>query len=227
MRELRENMKRTALLTALCILAAGALASCGGGKGSSSSGTENTTGSAPKAASVTVPTDVTAVTEEASLTKPAKIDVDSEAEDTIRSFLTAMYSSNTGDTLKYMYPDAIYKALVDMGAESAFKDNDIKGTLTKFEITESSLLNPNPSASVLKSFFEDSAANNGIKLDVPIGIGKSYEVKAAFEVEIDGVSDGETVTMVVAYLSGEGWKVIPFSIDDIASMLDTASNKEE
>jgi len=219
-------MKRTAMFTALCILAAGALASCGG-NGGSSSGTENTTGSAPAATSATVLADVPTVTEEASLTKPAKINVDSEAEDTIRSFLTAMYSSNTGDTLKYMYPDAIYKALVDMGAESAFKDNDIKGALTKFEITESSLLNPNPSAAVLKSFFEESAANNGIKLDVPIGIGKSYEVKVDFEVDIDGTSDGETVTMVATYLSGDGWKVIPFSIDDIASMLNAASNKEE
>ena len=214
------------MFTALCILAAGALASCGG-NGGSSSGTENTTGSAPAATSATVLADVPTVTEEASLTKPAKINVDSEAEDTIRSFLTAMYSSNTGDTLKYMYPDAIYKALVDMGAESAFKDNDIKGALTKFEITESSLLNPNPSAAVLKSFFEESAANNGIKLDVPIGIGKSYEVKVDFEVDIDGTSDGETVTMVATYLSGDGWKVIPFSIDDIASMLNAASNKEE
>jgi hypothetical protein len=226
MTESRENMKRTAMFTALCILAAGALASCGG-NGGSSSGTENTTGSAPAATSATVLADVPTVTEEASLTKPAKINVDSEAEDTIRSFLTAMYSSNTGDTLKYMYPDAIYKALVDMGAESAFKDNDIKGALTKFEITESSLLNPNPSAAVLKSFFEESAANNGIKLDVPIGIGKSYEVKVDFEVDIDGTSDGETVTMVATYLSGDGWKVIPFSIDDIASMLNAASNKEE
>ena len=232
-------MKRKLASALACLMAAGMLVSCGKSGGSSS---QTETGSASKAAETSSKSALNKeISEKASENmqkylekakenrkEPSKssIPLNKDARAAVEGLVTCMFTNKPEKVMEYMYPDALCEPLIKAGAAGNFQSAEVEQfEMKEFLVLECSRLAPDTGYKAVEEYYETSAKNNGIS-GVDVAVTDGYCVNIKFRVVVDGEEDTDTEDAVIAYIDGEGWKVLPFSISYIMEQLDTVKNKE-
>jgi len=200
-------MKKMIILAASLMIFAGTAVSCGKNSGSSSEGT-------------TAP--------------PKKIkedaECDSEAEKAIRDCIEVMCTPESAeDILRCLYPKSIYNGILESGvvadaSRQSTEDNFNQSIseddeLVDFSIERCNMLNAEPWLDMLEQYFESTAKNFEIELDVPVMVTASCQADVSYTIASAGKEKKVKLSVVAVQIAGEGWKIIPYSGEQLASML--------
>ena len=223
-------MKRTAILLSALVLALGAFTSCGSGSGSSSADDK------PASTGSTLPSDISERAREnlnrqleetkkkSSSSGKSSVPCDPEAEAAAKELVTSMFTNEPEKVMEYMYPKSMSKLLIEAGAAKNFQSAEVNEfELKEFHIQECSRLAPDTGYKWVEKYYKTSAENNGIS-GGDVTVTNGYSVKLSFRIIADGEEDSDTEDAVLAYIEGDGWKVIPFSISDIQKQLEAAGS---
>ncbi|MBR4626896.1 MAG: hypothetical protein IKO47_04230 [Ruminococcus sp.] len=214
--------KHIALLSAL-LITLGASASCGSG----SSGSESTAASGKT--DIEIPSsamdDASRALDEAAGKgagdDSGNAECDDEAVTVLKDYVGSMFSGDTLKALKYMYPQKIYDFLAENGGENAFGSGVSGFELDEMRIGECSRLAPDTGYKTVEDFFNLSASNNGID-GVSVTVSDGYCAEVWFRITDGTNTDEDTENVVLAYIDGEGWKVIPLGIEELTDQVSKA-----
>lgn len=231
-------MKKLAAIAAVCILTAGVLVSCKSDSGSSSvkpsagtseavSVSETETSQMQGQLASLNPEALDKAREKASeyaqknnLDTGGFIPPEKEAEDALKSCITAMYTEGVNGTLKYFYPEKLYDAIISGKAKEYFNgQEDTDAEVTEFHITKSVRLAPNTGYGLAEKYFSVNAEKNGVS-DLAIKVVNGYSVEAEFKVKTSEGVDSDKEEMVLVELEEDGWKVIPLSVEQLKQILE-------
>ncbi|MBO5320293.1 MAG: hypothetical protein J6B01_10890 [Ruminococcus sp.] len=231
-------MKKMIILAASLMIFAGTAVSCGKSGGSSSesdtsSSSEASSGKytfeeAKKRAGESVRKKAAEALE--STTVPPKktqedAECDPEAEKAVRDYIGSMYRASVAETLKYMYPEAIYSQLIGTDAEKNFGEGGSEEIeVSDINIDNFEMLSAEPWLETIKQYFEMTAKSNGIELDSPIIVTKACEADVTFNVAANGTADEVDATVIAVNVSGEGWKLIPLESEKLAGVIEDTKN---
>lgn len=191
-------MKKMIILAASLMIFAGTAVSCGKNSGSSSEGT-------------TAP--------------PKKIkedaECDSEAEKAIRDCIEVMCTPESAeDILRCLYPKSIYNGILESGivaddSRQSTEDNFNQSIseddeLVDFSIERCNMLNAEPWLDTLEQYFESTAKNFEIELDVPLMVTASCQADVSYTIASAGKEKKVKLSVVAVQIAGEGWKIIPY-----------------
>lgn len=220
-------MKKMMILAAALVLSVGAAVSCGSKDGSSSekasadaSGTISAAeadGTTEKASLPTMNLEaIDKMGEKASeLKKGGFITCEKEAEETLRACIDSMFCSGAEETLKYLYPEAVYNAVVNGEAKDNFAaQGDPNAEVMNFHIKKCVYLAPDTGYELAEKYFVMTAESSGLS-DYSAAVSKGYSMEISFEVSLDGEKDSVSENVVLVNVEGEGWKVIPLSIEQL------------
>ena len=225
-------MKKRFMALMTCFAAAAALVSCGNSSDSSSASKTE-----PASAKATLDSELVSRAQEnmkkqlgehkelsSSLSK-SNIPCDKAAEETAKNFITALFTGETAEKISFTYPEALCKAITEAGGEKNFKQADISGSeLKEFHITGCSRLAPDTGYKLVEEFYRKNAEIYGIS-SADYTVTDGYCAEIYFTVIANGEKDSDTEEIILVNIKGEGWKVIPFSINTLKDQLD-AMNKE-
>ena len=225
-------MKKILAILLICMAAAGAGVSCGSSNSSSESaavsGTEQSSASAIEEGKKIAEErmretlkEIPTIQQSTLPDKPASVSCDPEAEQALKECIECMYTSDAAETLKYFYPKSMYDGLISGGIEENFKKSGVSGTVVSdFSIDRCELLSANPWLGTIKQYFTRTAENYSVETVVPVMVSKSYETDISFSVTEGGNTEKANVTVIVTYVSGDGWKVIPLSCDQLSEAIE-------
>ncbi len=231
-------MKKMIILAASLMIFAGTAVSCGKNSGSSSEGdTSSSDTSSNKASSGKYTFEEAekragesvrkkaAEALESTTAPPKKIkedaECDPEAEKAVRDFIEVMYTdSDVENTLKYLYPEAIYTELIGTDAEKNFGEGGSEEIeISDININSCNMLNEEPWLDMLEQYFVSTARNCGIEHDVPVMVTASCLADVSYTIASAGTEEEVNISVVAVQIAGEGWKIIPYSSQQLASML--------
>lgn len=227
-------MKKMIILAASLMIFAGTAVSCGKSGGSSSesdtsSSSEASSGKytfeeAKKRAGESVRKKAAEALE--STTAPLKktqedAECDPEAEKAVRDFIEVMYTSeSTEEILRCLYPKSIYNGIVGkVVAENFNQSISEDDELVDFSIESCNMLNEEPWLDMLEQYFESTAKNCGIELDVPVMVTASCLADVSYTIASAGSEEKVNISVVAVQIAGEGWKIIPYSGEQLGSIL--------
>lgn len=226
-------MKKMIILAASLMIFAGTAVSCGKNSGSSSeSGTSSSEASsgkytfeeAEKRAGESVRKKAAEALE--STTAPPKktredAECDSEAEKAIRDCIEVMCTPESAeDILRCLYPKSIYNGILESGVvaddsrqstadnfnQSISEDDE----MVDFSIERCNMLNAEPWLDMLEQYFESTAKNFEIELDVPVMVTASCQADVSYTIASAGKEKKVKLSVVAVQIAGEGWKIIPY-----------------
>ncbi len=154
---------------------------------------------------------------------------DPEAEKAVRDFIEVMYTAeSTEEILRCLYPKSIYNGIVgkvvadDLRQSTAYNFNQSiseDDELVDFSIESCKMLNEEPWLDMLEQYFVSTARNCGIEHDVPVMVTASCLADASYTIASAGTEEEVNISVVAVQIAGEGWKIIPHSSQQLASML--------
>ena len=132
-----------------------------------------------------------------------------------------MYTdSDVENTLKYLYPEAIYTELIGTDAEKNFGEGGSEEIeISDININSCNMLNEEPWLDMLEQYFVSTARNCGIEHDVPVMVTASCLADVSYTIASAGTEEEVNISVVAVQIAGEGWKIIPYSSQQLASML--------
>lgn len=211
--------KFTAVLA--CILAAGALVSCGKSGGSSSSA------GSTAAEKSTINPDISEKVKEnlrkqmdekkkqlPSLSK-SSVPLPADARNVLEGFILSAYGSDKMKALSYLYPQSILNAVEGTSIADNFSVAGMDGAeLKNLVVTDCARLAPDTGYKTVEEYFSKTASNNDIE-GVSVSVTNGYCATFDFTIAFGDEEYSETPEATLVCLDGDGWKLIPMSISDL------------
>lgn len=144
--------------------------------------------------------------------------INSDAEMTLKRYILSTCGRDKMQAISYLYPQSILKAIKDTDIADNYSVVNMEWPgLTEFRIAEYRRVYADfgkAGFEAASEYFSRIASDNGIEVDPPL-IVNGYNVVVEFTVKAGDEEFSDKLIATVVVVMGEGWKVIPMSIDDL------------